>query len=213
MLKRKPSVLRRKRPTQDRSRATVASILGGAARVLIRDDYESATTNRIAEAAGVSIGSLYQYFPSKEAIVLAVADRHIDELLALAPARLEAARSAPLRDGVREVIEFLLEAHAVDPKLHEVLTQRVPRTLLRETSRRVDRLFAEMFLTFLESHRNEISRTDLPLAAFVIGQTLEALTHGAVVHHPGHLRDGALATEMTDLIVSYLVTPTPVSKR
>jgi AcrR family transcriptional regulator len=208
MLQKKSPVLKRNTPTQARSRATVASILGGAARVLIREDYESATTNRIAEAAGVSIGSVYQYFASKEAIVLAVVDRHFAEVQALAPARLRAARSMRLRGAVRELVALLVDAHAVDPGLHEALTQRVPRKLLRERALRVDRLFAEMILAFLESHRDEIARTDIPLAAFVVGHTLEALTHGAVVHHPDRLHDGALAVEMTDLVVRYL-TATP----
>ena len=59
----------RKLPRQDRSRATVDAILEAAARVLVKEGFERTTTNRVAEAAGVSVGSLYQYFPNKEAIL------------------------------------------------------------------------------------------------------------------------------------------------
>jgi AcrR family transcriptional regulator len=54
----------------------VDSILDAAARVLRKHGYEEATTNRVAEVAGVSVGSLYQYFPNKEALVHALIERH-----------------------------------------------------------------------------------------------------------------------------------------
>ena len=50
------------------------------ARILIKEGYDQASTNKIAAVAGVSIGSLYQYFPSKEALVAAVIERHTQEL-------------------------------------------------------------------------------------------------------------------------------------
>ncbi|MBE0604637.1 MAG: helix-turn-helix transcriptional regulator, partial [Deltaproteobacteria bacterium] len=67
----------RKQPVQKRSRATVEDILAAAAQVFEDHGYANGTTNRIAEQAGVSIGTLYQYFPSKEAIAVALLERHI----------------------------------------------------------------------------------------------------------------------------------------
>ena len=70
----------RKSASQERSRATVDALLEATARVLMKEGYDRASTNRIAEVAGVSIGSLYQYFPSKEALVAAVIDRHTQQV-------------------------------------------------------------------------------------------------------------------------------------
>ena len=70
----------RKSASQERSRATVDALLEATARVLLKEGYDRASINRIAEVAGVSIGSLYQYFPSKEALVAAVIDRHTREI-------------------------------------------------------------------------------------------------------------------------------------
>src|SRR3569623_1094019 len=67
----------RKYASQERSRATVAALVEATARILVAEGFDRASTNRIAEVAGVSIGSLYQYFPGKEALVLAVAERHV----------------------------------------------------------------------------------------------------------------------------------------
>ncbi|MET0385937.1 MAG: helix-turn-helix domain-containing protein [Polyangiales bacterium] len=68
----------RKRPVQARSKRTVAWIVEGAARVFRAEGF-AATTNRIAEQAGVGIGTLYEYFPNKEALLYALAERHVEE--------------------------------------------------------------------------------------------------------------------------------------
>ena len=70
----------RKRPSQERSRATVDTILDATARVLIHAGFDGLTTNAVATKAGVSIGSLYQYFPNKEAMVSALIERHMNEM-------------------------------------------------------------------------------------------------------------------------------------
>ena len=69
----------RKTPIQRRSKATVEAILTAAAQVFETRGYAAGTTNRIAESAGVSIGTLYQYFSSKEALAVALAEQHIEE--------------------------------------------------------------------------------------------------------------------------------------
>ncbi len=69
----------RKRPVQARSRALVERILDAAARIFETRGYRDTTTNHVAELAGVSIGSLYQYFPNKDALLVGLAERHLDE--------------------------------------------------------------------------------------------------------------------------------------
>src|SRR5512134_3178395 len=125
---RKVRTTPRKTPTQARSRATVDAILAATARVMVKHGFDRTTTNQIAEAAGVSIGSLYQYFPSKEALVAALMDRHHAEMRAVLVSQLEKTRSLPLAEAVRAMIELMLRAHAVDPALHRVLMEQVPRT-------------------------------------------------------------------------------------
>ena len=66
----------KKTPVQARSKATVDAILGAATGLLFKIGYEKTSTNRIAEATGVSIGSLYEYFPGKDAIYLEIRRRH-----------------------------------------------------------------------------------------------------------------------------------------
>jgi len=73
----------RKLPTQERAAHTIAVIHEAAADILQREGEVNFTTNRIAERAGVSIGTVYQYFPNKDAILAAIAERELTAVLAL----------------------------------------------------------------------------------------------------------------------------------
>src|SRR5689334_22267478 len=94
MAKRPPRANTRKTPQQERSLAMVATLLEAATRVFVKEGYAKATTNRIATAAGVSVGSLYQYFPSKDAIAVELLRRYREGLIELIGARLGAATPA-----------------------------------------------------------------------------------------------------------------------
>ena len=123
----RPRTTVRKHATQDRSRATVDAILTATARVLVRDGFDHATTNRIAEEAGVSVGSIYQYFPNKEALVAALVERHMAEMGAIVEEAMMRVMDAPLEEAVREMVAVMLRAHGVDPPLHKVMLEQVPR--------------------------------------------------------------------------------------
>jgi AcrR family transcriptional regulator len=194
----------RKAPKQERARVTVDAILDATAHILVKRGYAGATTNRIAERAGVSIGSLYQYFPSKEAILAALLDRHIRETYAVIEAGLPAWSALPLRDAVRAIVAAMIEMHAAQPALHRVLTEQVPRAGRIERVTAVERRFGAHALAFLETHRDEIRPRDLELAAFVLVQTVESLTHEAAVHQPERLASDAFANEVGELVYRYL---------
>src|SRR5271163_65770 len=101
---RKPLTKPRKRASQERSRATVDALVEATARILVREGFDKASTNRIAEKAGVSVGSLYQYFPSKEALVAAVMERHSQELMQVVRSVIAEVAALPLEQAVRKLI-------------------------------------------------------------------------------------------------------------
>jgi AcrR family transcriptional regulator len=193
----------RKAPRQERSRATIDAILTATARILVQEGFDHASTNRVAQAAGVSIGSLYQYFPSKEALVAALAERHMDEMLGVVVAAFERIGALPLGQATREMVSLLLGAHAIDPRLHQVLTEQVPRLGRMDRVHDIERTVTAMVRRYLEAHRDELRVTDLDLAAFLVVQTVEALTHGALIHGT-RISDAALVDEITTLVVRYL---------
>src|SRR5215470_13539456 len=124
---RKPSTNPRKSASQERSRLTVDVLLDATARVLIKEGYDRASTNRIASVAGVSIGSLYQYFPSKEALVAAVIDRHTQEQMQVTRNALVKLAARPIEVAARELVSAAISAHRINPKLHRVLAEQIPR--------------------------------------------------------------------------------------
>jgi len=199
----------RKSPSQQRSQLTVAALLKATAHILVKEGYESASTNRIAAAAGVSIGSLYQYFPSKEALVAAVVDRHMQEMLELLRAAVDRVREQPVEAATRELVKVMIDAHRVDPRLHRVLVEQVPRVGRLENVRAIDREAYTLIRAYLEAHRDELRVADLDVASFVCVATVEALTHAAVVNRPEVLSDksGVFAEEVTRLVVGYLRGP------
>jgi len=199
----------RKSPSQQRSQLTVAALLKATAHILVKEGYESASTNRIAAAAGVSIGSLYQYFPSKEALVAAVVDRHMQEMLELLRAAVDRVREQPVEAATRELVKVMIDAHRVDPRLHRALVEQVPRVGRLENVRAIDREDYTLIRAYLEAHRDELRVADLDVASFVCVATVEALTHAAVVNRPEVLSDksGVFAEEVTRLVVGYLRGP------
>jgi len=199
----------RKSPSQQRSQLTVAALLKATAHILVKEGYESASTNRIAAAAGVSIGSLYQYFPSKEALVAAVVDRHMQEMLELLRAAVDRVREQPVEVAARELVRVMIDAHRVDPRLHRALVEQVPRVGRLENVRAIDREAYTLIRAYLEAHREELRVADLDVASFVCVATVEALTHAAAVDRPEVLSDksGVFADEVTRLVVGYLRGP------
>src|SRR5258707_3573352 len=99
-------------PPEEGGRTTIEAILPATARVLVKEGFDRASTNRIAEAAGVSIGSLYQYFPSKEALVAALVERHIESMSAALEAEMAAVADSPLDVALRRMVTLMMQAHA-----------------------------------------------------------------------------------------------------
>ena len=126
-----PSHLRpRKTPVQARALETRSRILDAAARVFSVHGYAAGTTNRIAAEAGLSIGSLYQYFPNKDAILVTLVRAHVTEGTEAVLAAVEQARHLPADDlagRVRAIVDAVVGVHAGDTALHQVLFEEAPR--------------------------------------------------------------------------------------
>jgi AcrR family transcriptional regulator len=194
----------RKRPRQDRSKATVDSILEATARVLVKRGFDGLSTNAVAAAAGVSIGSLYQYYPNKEALVSALIERHMEEMNASVLAELTRVAKLPIAEAARQVIELTIRAHAIDPDLHRVLTEQVPRIGKLAKLRDLDEICHRMVAGLLAARRDEVAIRDPDLAAFILVSTIESVVHRAALLYPHRLRDPRLVDETTLLVTRYL---------
>jgi AcrR family transcriptional regulator len=117
---------RRRQPTQGRARETVNAILDAVIRLLRRNSVSAITTNRVAAVAGVSIGSVYQYFPNKRAIFIALHERHIEQVDRTLQRKIGESAGKPLDHLVAHLMDGMIEVHAAVPALATLLDSEVP---------------------------------------------------------------------------------------
>lgn len=196
----------RKKPKQQRSIATVEALLEAAARVFVEEGYARATTNRIAAAAGVSVGSLYQYFPSKDALAVELLRRYRDGLVALVGARLEGVARESFPVVVRALLADLLRAEGINPALHRVLIEQVLRTSARREMLGFEERLEEVIVRALRASDAGIG-LDHELAAFLLVRVVLSVVQSVVVDRPT-LNGAALVDELTRLVVGYVGLPT-----
>lgn len=167
----------RRRPRQQRSRDTVSTLVEAAAQVFSREGV-GATTNRIADRAGLSIGTLYQYFPDKLALLRAVAERHVREAdgrLTEVFAELRAA-APPFDATMRTLLEALVGLHVDQPRLHALLHRMVAPTLeqLDEMRGFEDRICDEVAFHLKRCDRGG---NDVEVTARTLVHTIDAHLH------------------------------------
>jgi len=198
-LPRSPANPARRQAKQPRAQASVEAVLEAAARVLLSAGYAGATTNRIAEVAGVSIGTLYQYFADKYAIFDALIQRELETAAALLDASTLDSEQ-PLETTLRQLFDGLRTLQPRGPELYRQL-ERVPNALLRRrVSERNDRALA-FARRLLEAHRSELRVDDLDLAAFMIVHASE----GVLLNASPDLVGPRLSEELGRLFTRYLL--------
>jgi len=193
----------RKHATQSRSRASVSAILEASSQVLAEDGYSAFNTNVVARRAGVSVGTLYQYFPNKESLLAAVQQKHLDEIASA----LERAFSFPelsLSAAVERMIEAVIAVHNINPGLHTVLREEAVRLDAKGNEDQVYGLLDFRLRELFEAHRAEIKVRDLSLAAFVVVSIVEGTLHAALRRHPETIKSGSLARELVKAVLGYL---------
>jgi len=191
------STFARRKPKQQRSRQTVDDVLEAVGLVARRHGTKAITTNRIAETAGVSVGSLYQYFPDKRAIFTALHDRHVEEVRRVIEQTTTDCVAAPLEEFTGEFVLGLAEAHADDAELHDLVASAVPqsalgfRTALHQTFGQV--------LSRSDPDRYSADETERML--FVLPHMVESLVHGGA--RAGLSHDGA-RSEAIRAVLAYV---------
>jgi AcrR family transcriptional regulator len=198
----------RNAPKQSRSRATVTAILDATTRVLDQEGYEAATTTRVAEVAGVSIGTLYQYFSNRDTILDALQDRELSRAWEFMEAILSDAHRYSERELARTVIRGLLELYAAAPALHRVLVIEGLRVTPPDRVHAFDLRMVSAIRSFLAAGHLPMRRTKIDAAAFVIFQSVRATMMARLLESPSNLDDETLVEELADLLVRYLVDET-----
>ena len=200
---RRPLTNPRKEAAQERSRATVDALVDATARILVREGFDKASTNRIAEVAGVSVGSLYQYFPSKEALVAALVEDHIAKMQAALSQSLIASASPTLEARARQLVRGVITAYRVDPQLDHVLCQEVPKVGELQRVYGFEQYLAERCRAHLFTETG-VRPMDVERAVFLLINAVPGVVRASVREDERGESDERLADELTDMIVRYL---------
>ena len=193
----------RRQPKQLRARQTVDAVLEAVVRILKREGASAITTNRIAEVAGVSIGSVYQYFPDKRAIFAALHQRHIQEIDRIVESRLVEHAASSIDEVIAAMIDAMIDAHTPDPELHELLMTQVPHRA-GGTEDFAVRLHGAFRLAISAALPELKRRGNLDKVVFVVTHMVEALSHGAVLRRPPGLSFTDAKEESVRAVLAYL---------
>ena len=193
----------RKEPRQVRGELTRQRILAAAREVFAELGYAAGTTNRIAERARVSIGSLYQYYPNKDAILVALVAEHLDAgAETLRRHRETAGEPDTLEGALRELVHVAVQNHLDDPQLLRVMVEQAPRApeLLEQVARREREQIAEVRGLFERFPEAAVSNVDM--AARIVVNTVELLVH-KLIAGPEPLDLSVFEDELVTMLIRY----------
>jgi AcrR family transcriptional regulator len=193
-----PRLTMRKEPRQARSRATVDAIVQAGARVLGAQGWAGFTTNKVAEVAGVSIGSLYQYFPDKLSLIEAVRSHHFEDVLRVIRKAMDGEK--PVRQFAEALVDGMIAAHLEHPALHRVMLDEVPGhagSRIAHDSFRAE--YLSRYAAAIAPYRRIAKRQRI---AEVLSSAVEGVIHNAA--RRGQLESPEMKRELVDLICAYL---------
>lgn len=195
-----------KQPRQARAQVTRDAILDATIRILERESLDAATTTRIAEVAGVSVGSLYHYFPHRDAILDALQDREFERALGYMEGVLS-------RDNLelepRKLIELVVRGlsalYAASPALHRVLVLDGLRVTPAERVQAFDLRVVAVIRQFLVARKDLLRSTDFDTTAFVAYQSVRATMLASLLERAPLLDQETLVAQLVDMVTRYLV--------
>ena len=194
----------RKEPRQARSRATVETIVQAGARILSDEGWAGFTTNRIAELAGVSIGSLYQYFPDKLSLVDAIRHRHLDDSITVMR-KVRADGLSPEEFAV-QLVQAVVAAHSIYPGLHRVLLDEAPSSKeYRNPNSEFEIEYLSYYAKAVATQRKRQPNAADHVAGRVLSDAIDGVIHNAA--RRGAIDDPAMQKQLIRLITLCLEEP------
>jgi AcrR family transcriptional regulator len=192
--KRQPVDNKRRIPRQARAEETVTAIVEGAAQILEAGGLAAFTTNAVAERAGVSIGTLYQYFADKQAILRTIAERELKATLAKVATAMSKDGATGPEERVRAIVRAMIGAFRGRQRARKAVVQAV-------FSEGGGAALQGPIATFVATHAlGSLSEQQ----TFVLSRALMGAIRAAVLEEKPFLRDQAFEDELVRLAMSYL---------
>jgi AcrR family transcriptional regulator len=171
---------------------------------LVERGYAGTNTNLVAERAGVSIGSLYQYFPNKNSLIAALHERHAMQMCVVIESVLAMASPQDMWSHLAVLVHAMLAAHQVEPELHRLLEQDFLSFDAPYNQNSAEQGVFRRVRQLLENHRYEVAPRDLDLATWMALKTMQALVHAAVITPPPRHATPAVEQAIVDMLAGYI---------
>jgi len=198
----------RKRPNQSRSRALVEAIEQACMRILDEGGEEALTIARIAEVSGAAVGSIYQYFPNKDAIMGMLYERALDEESDRLLVMRENLVGVPLSEALREIIANIIRVELRLSKLNQAFHLKYHAALhlgmWRGPYKNTAEFIKGTWLPLLQMHKHEITTPHPELAAYLIGQGLRSVIRSILEDIPSELETKALLDNLVAMAIGCL---------
>ncbi len=201
---------RRKRPRQSRSRAVVDAVAEACLRILSEGTDEPLTVARIAAVSGVSVGSIYQYFPNKEAIVALLYERILDQESQQLLLMRERLVCLPLAEAMRDILANIIRVEIrlfhLDQAFHLRYYAAFHLGMWRGPYRTASEFTDATWLPFLRMYENEINTPDPVLAAYLLGKGLRGVIRSVLEDIPAQLEAPAFLDSLVGMALGCLRT-------
>jgi AcrR family transcriptional regulator len=193
----------RKSPTQARAEHTVDAILEAAAQILQSDGEEKLNTNRIAERAGFSIGTLYQYFADKEAIIAALAERERDKVLASIVKAMSSVESDDAEKVTREIVRTMIGSFAKRKRARRIIMMTMLKRWQFAPDKQGTGVIEQMLVEGAGRGHNSGHRIMTPAGAFVLTRAFMGAIRAAVLENSPHFETQEFEDELVHLVMQF----------
>jgi AcrR family transcriptional regulator len=184
----------------------VEAILDATTRILVKDGYVRLTTNSVAEAAGISIGSLYQYFPNRDALITGVAQRYSDKMKSELSEILIQTKLGGLKAAISAMVKGIAARNATNPALNHILNHELPRLGNMEWRDDIAARSLAIANSLLAAHKSELCKgIDLRTSAFLIAKTVEAVMTSTGQATAANLSKNEIEFSLIEMLTLYLI--------
>lgn len=204
MIRKKEKLSLRKEPNQERAVSTMEDILKATAHILEKEGFEKASTNKIAAKAGVSIGSLYQYFPTKDSIVALMMERFMKHEMQIFNQVLAEKKAKNLEQTIRAIIEAMMESKRKNRRFTKIFAQKIFGFNKLDMLKKVDDYLLELFKIHIEPFSHEVRKDNLEMSLWMIMQAVKLIPVTLMFDERYELEDPRVVDELVHMTYSYL---------
>lgn len=205
----------RKEPKQERSRQTYQVILQGASKIIRKFGVQKFSTNKVAEESGVSIGSLYQYFPSKEAVIAALIDQTFEYEYGRLKERLgDISPKLGAREVITQIFSHYYKVESEDLSFRKVMIGAVSIVDKNVEALKFHRTMAELIIDFMSEHYG-VTKTgkDYETTLFIVQYMLRATALSSVDENIDQIDVDQLVEELTETLMNFIKVPAEYRER